>query len=198
MLLEDLGELSGSDELEESLENVELVKTEAERMLRIIKDLLDKHREGGDSILKKEFADLNVLVQDALRWNSQKASQKNIALTYTESGEQFIFGDPDALLRVIDNLVSNAIKYSPPGRRVWVTLSEVYGEALFQVLDEGPGLTEEDLGKVFGKMQRLSAKPTAGEHSTGLGLYIVKQLVEEHGRRGGGEQHIRPGGNILV
>ena len=62
-----------------------------------------------------------------------------------------------------------------------MTLSEVYGDALLQVLDEGPGLTEEDLGKVFGKMQRLSAKPTAGEHSTGLGLYIVKQLVEEHG-----------------
>ena len=180
MLMEDLGNLSGLSEVEESLENVELVKSEAERMLRIIKDLLDKHREGGDSILKKELIDLSALVEDALRWNDQKARQKNISVTYSESGEQLIYGDADALLRVIDNLVSNAIKYSPPGRRVWVTLSEVYGEALFQVLDEGPGLTQEDMGKVFGKMQRLSAKPTAGEHSTGLGLYIVKQLVEEH------------------
>ena len=181
MLLEDLQEIESLNELEDSIENVELVKNEAERMLRIIKDLLDKHREGGDTILKKEFVDVLDLTRDVLRWNTQKAEQKNISITLSEAGEQIVFADPDSLLRVIDNLVSNAVKYSPQGRRVWITLSEVYGEALFQVLDEGPGLTEEDLGKVFGKMQRLSAKPTAGEHSTGLGLYIVKQLVEEHG-----------------
>ena len=181
MLLEDLNEIGSLNELEESIENVELVKNEAERMLRIIKDLLDKHREGGDTILKKERVNLLALTKDVLRWNLQKAEQKNISITLTEAGNQIVFADPDALLRVIDNLVSNAVKYSPQGRRVWVTLSEVYGEALLQVLDEGPGLTEEDLDKVFGKMQRLSAKPTAGEHSTGLGLYIVKQLVEEHG-----------------
>lgn len=181
MLLEDLNEIEALIDLEESIENVELVKNEAERMLRIIKELLDKHREGGDTILKKEKVDLLALTRDVLRWNLQKAEQKNISITLTEAGEQIVYADPDALLRVIDNLVSNAVKYSPQGRRVWVTLSEVYGEALLQVLDEGPGLTGEDLAKVFGKMQRLSAKPTAGEHSTGLGLYIVKQLVEEHG-----------------
>ena len=181
MLLEDLGDYSAEPELADSIENVELVKNEAERMLRIIKDLLDKHREGGEAILKKERLDLLELTRGVLKWTEQKASQKNIKVILSDSGEQYVYGDPDALLRVIDNLVSNAVKYSPPGRRVWITLSEVYGEALLQVLDEGPGLTEEDLKKVFGKMQRLSAKPTAGEHSTGLGLYIVKQLVEEHG-----------------
>lgn len=181
MLLEDLQETEALNQLDESIENVELVKNEAERMLRIIKDLLDKHREGGDTILKKEFVDLLALTNDVLRWNTQKAAQKNINITLSEAGQQIVFADPDALLRVIDNLVSNAVKYSLPGRRVWVTISEVYGEVLLQVLDEGPGLTKEDLGRVFGKMQRLSAKPTAGEHSTGLGLYIVKQLVEEHG-----------------
>ena len=181
MLLEDLGELQEMPAIEEGLENVELLKSEAERMLRIIKDLLDKHREGDQGIIKKETVDVLELANDVLRWNTQKAQDKNITITFSNAGEQVVYADPDALLRVIDNLVSNAVKYSPPGKRVWVTLAEVYGELLFQVLDEGPGLTPEDLTKVFGKMQRLSAKPTAGEHSTGLGLYIVKQLIEEHG-----------------
>ena len=181
MLLEDLGMIDGVPEIEEGIENVELMKGEAERMLRIIKDLLDKHREEEQSIVKKTPVNVMDLVEDVLRWNSQKAKDKNITITFSYSDAQIVYADADALLRVIDNLVSNAVKYSPPGRKVWVVLSEIYDEVLFQVLDEGPGLTEEDLTKVFGKMQRLSAKPTAGEHSTGLGLYIVKQLIEEHG-----------------
>ncbi len=181
MLLEDLGEVSDLPQVREGIENVVLLKSEAERMLRIIKDLLDKHREGEGTILRKECIDLLELARDVCRWNDQKAVNKNISITLSESGKKIVYGDPDALLRVIDNLVSNAVKYSPPGKRIWVAISELYEDVLVQVQDEGPGLTKGDMEKVFGKMQRLSAKPTAGEHSTGLGLYIVKQLIEEHG-----------------
>ena len=62
---------------------------------------------------------------------------------------------------------------------MWIALKPKDDIVRLEVRDQGPGLTEEDKGKVFGKMQRLSAQPTAGEHSTGLGLFIVKQLVVE-------------------
>ena len=87
--------------------------------------------------------------------------------------------------RVIDNLISNAVKYSPLGKQVWVNVVPLESDVLVKVRDEGPGLTEEDKKRVFGKMNRLSAQPTGGEHSTGLGLFIVKKLSEEHGGKVG-------------
>ena len=85
----------------------------------------------------------------------------------------------------VDNLVNHAIKYSLPGSEVQVALllHEREGEsfALIQVKDQGPGLTPEDKAKAFCPFQRLSAKPTAGESSAGLGLSIVRQMVERHG-----------------
>jgi signal transduction histidine kinase len=88
--------------------------------------------------------------------------------------------DSDAILRVADNLISNAVKYSPSGSTVWVTIDRTSEQAVLEVQDQGPGLSEDDKMRVFGKMQRLSARPTGGEHSTGLGLFIVKQIVDAH------------------
>jgi signal transduction histidine kinase len=86
---------------------------------------------------------------------------------------------------VIDNLVSNAIKYSPHNKKISIFVRHITGDhnqkfVQFEVKDEGPGLSEQDKTKVFGSFQRLSARPTGGESSTGLGLSIVKQLVELH------------------
>jgi signal transduction histidine kinase len=106
------------------------------------------------------------------------------------------YADKNATLQILDNLLSNAVKYSPYGRNVWVRVLDDYESLLIdttprgsllapsqeyvriEIQDEGPGLTEEDKQKIFGKFTRLSAKPTAGEHSTGLGLSIVKKMVE--------------------
>jgi signal transduction histidine kinase len=84
---------------------------------------------------------------------------------------------------MLDNLISNAIKYSPTGKTIWLRTQAVPEKkrVLFEVRDEGLGFTEDDKSKMFGKFQRLSARPTAGESSTGLGLSIVKQIVELHG-----------------
>jgi len=180
IILENIRDSTDDDIKAEALECITLLHSEAARMLRIIKELLDKHREGEQLTLHKESIDLNDIIETALRWNHLQAIQKQIGIHYQRDRRVPVEVDVDAIMRVIDNLVSNAVKYSPPGSQVWIGLEHDRGSAVLRVRDEGPGLTSDDLGRVFGKGQQLSAKPTAGEHSTGLGLYIVKQLVEQH------------------
>jgi signal transduction histidine kinase len=112
-----------------------------------------------------------------------------------------VIADEQALMQVLDNLVSNAVKYSPHGKNVYIkTIHHTEGQMAemtfkstpltllpstflrIEITDEGPGISEEDMKKLFGKFARLSAQPTGGEHSTGLGLSIVKKMVE--GMRG--------------
>jgi signal transduction histidine kinase len=94
-----------------------------------------------------------------------------------------VLADRDATLQVLDNLISNAIKYSPHAKEIQVHLLSRDGHARLEVRDEGPGLTEADKSQLFGKFARLSARPTGDEASTGLGLSIVKRMVEaSHGR----------------
>ena len=92
----------------------------------------------------------------------------------------FISGDTERLREAVDNLFSNAVKYCPIGGRIAVNTARQDGEAFVRVADEGPGLSPEDNARLFGRFQRLSAKPTGGESSTGLGLSITKRIVELH------------------
>ena len=89
--------------------------------------------------------------------------------------------DSDRMREAIDNLVSNAIKYSPIGGKIALQVDGDDDDTIIRVTDEGAGLSPEDLSRLFGRFQRLSAKPTAGESSTGLGLSIVKKIVDMHG-----------------
>jgi signal transduction histidine kinase len=92
-------------------------------------------------------------------------------------------GDPEWLKVIFDNLISNAVKFSPRQSSIAITVSCQGEKALVTVKDQGPGLTPEDKKKLFGKFQRLSARPTGGESSTGLGLSIAEQLVRKAGGR---------------
>ncbi len=88
-----------------------------------------------------------------------------------------VFLDKSAVNQILDNLVSNALKFSLPGKKVTLSVKQNEGKVRFEVQDEGPGLKEKDKTKLFSKFARLSAIPTAKESSTGLGLYIVKRLT---------------------
>jgi signal transduction histidine kinase len=89
--------------------------------------------------------------------------------------------DADRIREAIDNLVSNAIKYSPIGGKIALLITGDADYVRISISDEGPGLSPEDLDRLFGRFQRLSAKPTGGESSTGLGLSIVKRIIDMHG-----------------
>jgi two-component system sensor histidine kinase/response regulator len=86
--------------------------------------------------------------------------------------------DRSLIVQIIDNLISNAIKFSNPNTKVKVTLKDENQTIRFEVEDEGPGIMEEDKSRLFQKFQKLHAQPTNGESSTGLGLSIVKKYVE--------------------
>ena len=158
-----------------------------QRMLHIINSLLDTTvQEMGEVNPTFEVANIADLVHRVVQDNELYAASKDIRLHYRETLAAECWGAVDTLRlgQAIDNLVNNAIKYSPVGRAVWVelTLRLVDGQdrVHIAVRDQGPGLTAEDLAQAFGPFQRLSAVPTGGEYSTGLGLSIVKQMVELH------------------
>jgi signal transduction histidine kinase len=107
------------------------------------------------------------------------ASHKNISLVCTSVAQPvYIHGDAIFLFEIFENLISNALKFSERGKMVSISLEAKETAVVIRVKDEGPGLTEEDRQLLFRKFQRLSARPTAGEGSIGLGLSIVKKYVE--------------------
>ncbi len=109
-----------------------------------------------------------------------EASNKNIKLKLSSDIENTKLEiDKSYLSRIVSNLVSNAIKFSPRDKTIFVSLKENTSHIEMTVRDEGPGLSEDDKSKLFKKFQRLSAKPTGDESSTGLGLAIVKLLVDK-------------------
>jgi signal transduction histidine kinase len=85
------------------------------------------------------------------------------------------------MMQIFENFLSNAVKYSPEGRSIFVRTVFKQGHVTLEVQDEGPGLSEDDQGKLFQKFVRLTPQPTAGESSNGLGLSIVKRLAESMG-----------------
>jgi signal transduction histidine kinase len=89
--------------------------------------------------------------------------------------------DPTRLRQVVDNLISNAVKFSPPGSLIKVYARQQEAGWWIGVQDSGPGITSEDRQRLFQDFSPLSAKPTAREKSIGLGLSIARQVVEAHG-----------------
>lgn len=185
IILEDADALAPDAYRTETVANVQMLKDEIEGMLLNVRDLLDRYREDYNETLDVEHIDLAEAVRHVLRWNNKAARHKGIKVVFDCPDRVEAKVDRVAIQRVMDNLVSNAVKYALPQTTVGITLQKNGDRIRFSVHDEGPGLTAEDKVKAFKKMQRLSAKPTGGEHSTGLGLYIVRKLVEMHGGRVG-------------
>jgi len=161
-----------------------LIKDLAHRMHHIINDLLNSMTiESGKVKLNMRLLDLGQLGMLMAEVSSVRAEQKGQHLTSQIEYGCIVKGDEERLKEIMDNLISNAIKYSPHGKAIEVRICRRDKHVVFEVKDEGQGFSEDEKEKLFKKFQRLTAKPTGGESSTGLGLAIVKQLVEMHGGR---------------
>jgi signal transduction histidine kinase len=157
----------------------EMIIRAAERMRQLITNLLDVNAiEEGQFASRLERYDLGKLVREIVEQNMPAANQKKIGIQTDISDDLFVRTDHAAAAQILDNLISNALKYSPHNRTVHIRTLTERDRALVQVRDEGPGISREDQKKLFQKYSRLSARPTGGESSTGLGLAIAKRLAE--------------------
>ena len=144
----------------------------------MITDLLDVNAiEQGKFILQSGACDIRALVRRALKTINLPPSKKGIE-SASALPTDLAKADPAATMQILDNLISNALKYLPPKTTIHVHTLPETNYVLVSVRDAGPGISEADQKKLFQKFTRLSARPTGGESSTGLGLAIVKRLAE--------------------
>ena len=157
------------------------IKIASLSMVRIIDELLEMGsiQSGKVSLLLIKLP-LVDLVKNVIAMTLPLAERKNQKLHFSTNCDPVIQGDESKLNEIVDNLVNNAIKYAPANTSIYISVTEVEGNARIQIRDEGPGLSAEDMKKLYQRFTRLSAQPTGGENSTGLGLSIVKALVEAH------------------
>ncbi len=151
----------------------------ADKMFHLIENLLDADKyENGLGMLSKTEFNVAVVVENIIQKHKHHARDKDLTIHKPTQNPVTICSDREFTEQIFDNLISNAIKYTPNGRNIYINLLEEDEDILFQVKDEGPGIREEEREMLFKKFSRLSSVATANEHSSGLGLYIVKKLVE--------------------
>ena len=168
----------------EAHEFIDIIESAASDMVALVKRFLGAEAiDAGRLAMHPAPLDLAGLTAHVVAKFVPTARQKEQALTIDADEPAWVSGDRDWLKEVADNLISNAVKYTPPGRAIHVAVAQAGGRVQLRVQDEGPGLTAEDQAKLFGRFQRLSAQPTGNESSTGLGLSIVQKVVEMHGGR---------------
>jgi PAS domain S-box-containing protein len=172
-----LGELP-----EEAMEVVQIARTSTDRLVRLINDILDVEKmESGRIELKCRPIDVASLVGATLD-GLRGAGSTGVELEADVQSDLTLCGDEDRLTQVLTNLVSNAKKFSPPGGKVSVRVEPTpLGRVRFSVIDQGPGIPPEDLSKLFGRFQQLDGADTRRHEGTGLGLWISKAIIEQHG-----------------
>ncbi len=198
------------EQLQDRLENI---MSTSKRMMEIIKNLLDVNAiESGQFNFTVEPVNLAEITGNIVEDYRERAEAKNIRLQYsqeTADAKLMVMGDKSALMEALENLVSNAVKYSPKGKNVFIRLKtkagtmkqdtgEISSFLRVEVADEGPGISPDDMKKLFGKFVRLTARPTDGEDSTGLGLSIVKKMVEAMNGKVWCESELGNGATFIV
>lgn len=173
---------------DEAKELFQVARISTDRLIRLINDMLDlKKIEAGKMEMLFEDIDVEDLVTDCLRALSGMAEEQRVSLKQIIDGNFVIYGDRDKTTQILTNLVSNAIKFSPPGESVVVKITPTKGKTAsktemvrFEVTDKGPGISEEGLSMLFEKFQQLDSSDSRQKGGTGLGLAISKALVDKH------------------
>lgn len=149
--------------------------------LRIIDELLESaHLDSGEFTLQFSKFNLGELIQEVVESNEILASKKGQRMDSDISPAVYVKADKGKMEEILDNIINNAIKYSEENTHIKISLGTTADKYRVTVIDQGQGLTEKDKKNLFKRFSTLSAQPTGDEISTGLGLYIVKQLVLAH------------------
>ncbi len=163
---------------QKAIERINQSTTKGELLIRSILDI--EKAEINQHTIQLENFDLKVFVESIVADFQPAASGKDIRMHFeTVCKQVYIISDKQLVSRICENLFSNAIKYSYPGRNVWISLTDTHDAVGIKVRDEGIGINKEELPNLFSKYSKISSLPTSGEVSTGLGLSIVKRIVAE-------------------
>jgi len=165
-------------EQKKAISRIESSTVNGEKLIRNILDV--EKAETNRQKLSLENFDLKIFVEEMVNAYRPSAQKKAIKLHYDHLDREVLFmSDKQLVSRICENLISNAIKYTMPGKQVWVSVSDEKDAVSIIVRDEGLGIPKDELPNLFSKYSKISTQPTAGEASTGLGLSIVKRIVEE-------------------
>ena len=166
---------------EDSKRYLSLISTACNKMLDLITDTLDVSAvESGDLVLNLSIGSLADLVKERVQIFEPIATKKNIDILNQLSVVEDSWFDRSRVAQILDNLIGNAIKFSPMGKKVIVTLEEVDDLLMISIRDQGPGIAAEDQRKMSDHFQQLPDQPTAGVSSIDLGLAITKKIVDSH------------------
>jgi signal transduction histidine kinase/tetratricopeptide (TPR) repeat protein len=178
-----VADLQLEGDLPTSQDNLLMIRQIADDTLSTVNQLLSWQAANTVEITPKlETIDVLQVMRTVTERAAQEAAQKQIRLELQASQAAYLaHADQHFTRKIFENLISNAIKFSPNGKNVYLELTQTDGQTVATVRDEGPGIKPEDFPKLFGQFQQLSARPTAGEASSGLGLYIVKRYAESMG-----------------
>jgi signal transduction histidine kinase len=167
-----------SAEQKKALDKIMLASTYGEEMINRILDI--EKTDIGEHKMQLENFDLTIFAEQVIDGFRPVAAEKDIQLHSELPGKKlYILSDRQLVSRICANLLSNAIKYTPRGKNVWISVNDLQEAISIKIRDEGVGIEKEELPFLFSKYSKISSQPTEGEASTGLGLSIVKRIVEE-------------------
>jgi signal transduction histidine kinase len=176
-----------------------IVDRNADRLLRLVADLLFSARlQGGRLELERTEVDVHRLVLHAVESARPRAEAAGVELTVAADSVPPVSGEAVRLAQLLDNLISNAVKFTPAGGRVSVHLSARDGLVRFEVSDTGIGISEQEREQLFERFFRSQSALERQIQGTGLGLYISKAIVEAHGGRIGVQSEDGEGTTFFV
>ncbi len=164
-----------------SISTIQSIARETDSLLWVIQEMMDLSMiESGQSIVRMVELDLRPLIEDAADRMEDQSSLKDIRIIHDIPKKLRVWGDWDLVRRVIVNLLHNAIKWSPKGSKITVSTFATNDEITIQVVDEGPGVPDDQVDRIFERFYQVNSSRAGGE-GTGLGLAICKHIVEAHG-----------------
>ncbi|MDP1601889.1 MAG: ATP-binding protein [Legionella sp.] len=162
---------------------LQIANNNCERLLLLINDILDIEKiEAGKMKFQLKTVDLNTLLNESIEANKMYAEKFEVTIQLVQPETAFfVTVDPDRLMQVLANLISNACKFSPKGSQVTLSVKQEDDRVQVSVADKGPGIPEEFQSRIFQKFSQADSSDTRGQGGTGLGLNISKTIIEKFG-----------------
>ncbi|HLP91867.1 MAG TPA: GAF domain-containing protein [Nostocaceae cyanobacterium] len=160
---------------------LEIASSDTERLTRLLNDILDLERlETNNFILHQQWCNAMTLINQAVDSMQTIAQSNNMSLQVLPNSFQ-IWVDADRIIQTLVNLISNAIKFSPPNTTIKLGIEETSDSYLFKIQDQGRGIPNDKLESIFGKFQQIDASDSRKKGGTGLGLAICRNIIQQHG-----------------